>query len=1396
MHKQNILGIDIGSVAISAVEIGEKKEIVKSEYLIHHGDIDQSIEKVLKKFDEKSIKAIATTSSTPDFIQSNGKYDNNVSLIAAAKHFYSDFKYILSVGGEKFGLLSFDSDGEYMNFRSNTSCAAGTGSFLDQQSGRLNLLDIKDLSETASNNNGNIPKIASRCAVFAKTDLIHAQQEGFSLAEICDGLCFGLSKNINDTLFPGTKPDGTIIFCGGVSKNTAVVNHMMDLTETKFEVHKYANLFGAIGAALCMMEESKKSSGTATNFLEIVQERENNKEHSYKPLTLELSEYPDFEGLENYLFEGKDVNNPIEVDIYVDLGQSKEYDLYLGVDIGSTSTKAVLTNKGKEVVAGFYTRTAGNPLNAVMNIYRAIDDIKEKKDIVFNILGSGSTGSGRKFIGKIIGADTIVDEITAHARAATLLNSEVDTIIEIGGQDAKFTTLSNGMVTSSIMNNVCAAGTGSFLEEQAKKLDINIRQYSEKTENIQAPMVSDRCTVFMERDINHLLSEGYTVNEVLASALHSVRENYLIKVASEANIGNTIFFQGATAKIRALVAAFEQRLEKPILVSKFCHLTGALGTAIIVSEEMKETTSFRGTGLYKEEIPIHTEVCELCNNNCKIKIADVQKEKVAYGFLCGRDYEVKKFVSTDSNKFDMINKRNKLFKKPKTDNNDNFTVGIPAAMHLFEDLPFWQKFFEELNVKVVTGEKARGSIKRGKYISGAEFCAPVSAMHGQIDYLKDKSDYIFLPFYIQEKTKDLKKQYCYYTQYIPSLVSKIGEGKCLTPLVKYLYTNFHSKIEIYKSLKKISEKSFSFFEISAAFEKAIELKETLGKKYNKLYEDGKNDSDINVVLLGRPYSVLSKEMNSGIPDIFANLSVKTFFQDMVADSEEAIANVSKISNKIPWNYAQKIIEKAEIVASTKGVYPVFVTSFKCTPDAFILETFKKIMAENKKPYLILELDEHDSSVGYETRIEAAVRSFRNDFSSGSAYVKSDYKSLTLVNDDDIRNKTLILPNWDKYTGRLLTASLRREGIDAILINETEDTIKRSQKFNTGQCIPVNSIIQGYVDTIAEHNLDPAKTILWLSESRICNLAFYPSYIKSLLSSYGNGMENAGIYVGDISYIEISVRAGISAYFSYMFGGMVRKIGCMIRPYEVEKGTTDKIIEKSMNVLERAFLGEMSREEAMSQVITQFEWIETVKTDRPKVAVFGDIYVRDNDAMNQDIIHFIEDNGGEVLTTPYTEIGKMIFGSYIKRWMNERQYVDIITYKALLTTMNILEKKYMKLFKRIIKVPTYNYVESPEKILSKFGILTENSGETMENVLKTYYLKQHHPEISLFVQMNPAFCCPSLVSEAMVADIERFTETPVVAVTYDGTGGVKNESIIPYLKYPRKPKVSAKARKTS
>jgi predicted CoA-substrate-specific enzyme activase len=1390
----HILGIDIGSVSVSLAEIDRDCTLIRTASAPHKGDMEGCLARLLSDFDFSRISHIMKTSSTPRRVRAEGVYDNQVSVITAAKHRYGNVRSILVVGGEKFGLLLFDEKGNYRSFKTNTSCAAGTGSFLDQQAGRLNLEDIGTLSTVAASNENEFPLIASRCAVFAKTDLIHAQQEGYSLGEISDGLCYGLAKNIVDTLFSGgTKADGPILFCGGVSKNQAVKRHLEALTGVTLVVDDLSHLFGALGAAMAGLADLEKGllpdSHSPLSKDRVFSREKAEKELACAPLTLELSRYPSFDSVETVLHnpEGEAGGNPVETDIYRELQAGEPLNVCLGIDIGSTSTKAVIVDETGEVVAGFYTRTAGNPLKAVCGIFETLDArIVQEKHVWLSILACGTTGSGRKYIGKMIGADLFLDEITAHARAAMKLNPDVDTIIEIGGQDAKFTTLKNGRVTSAVMNNVCAAGTGSFIEEQARKLGCPLSEYSSRTLGVRAPLASDRCTVFMERDLNHYLSEGYEVNEVLASVLHSVRDNYLIKVANEAAIGDVVFFQGATAKNQALVAAFEQRIQKPILVSRFCHVTGALGTALTLLDEKVRDTRFRGLGLYKKNIPLRSETCSLCTNHCKISVAEIDGETVAYGFLCGRDYGTKKYVGRTTKGFDLLSERRKIERLSDREVPLSFRgplVGLPAALHMVEDLPYWQRFFHNLSIRTITSETVKDAVKRGKNLSETEFCAPATAMYGHVEYLLCKADVVFLPYYLENKNKNARRQFCYYTQYIPTIMAGYDRKRVMTPLLKYLYTSFHTKMELYKMLKDLGL-SISLFEVSLAYDRAFDVKQENVRAFREIYDrERANEGDVSVVFLGRPYTVLSSAANNGIPDIFKNLGIKTFFQDMVPVEDDDSHPLWPLLSDLHWNYPSAILKTAHAVARTPGVYPVYVTSFKCTPDSFGLRYFKQLMAEHGKPYLILELDEHDSSVGYETRIEAAVRSFRNHVRAGETLKQPDYAPLFFAPSKRFAGKNLVIPNWDPITCRFLAAVLKREGISAYLIDETSAIISRSLKFNTGQCIPVNAIAQGFAETVKKHGLDPADTLLWISKANICNLKLYPNFIASLFPAYG--LDKAGVYHGEITYIDISVRASINAYFAHMFGGMIRKMGCKIRPYEIEKGATDRVIEKSVEILEDAFLGNRSKKEAISQIVSRFEWIETRKTERPKVAIFGDIYVRDNSVMNQDLIRFIEDNGGEVVTTPYTEMGKMIAPMYFKKWFNEGLYMSLMSVKALVTGMKIIERKYHRYFERVIKEPEHSYDDNPETILETFHVNPDNTGESMENILKIHYLSKHYPDLSLFVQASPAFCCPSIVTEAMKQEIEGITGIPVVSITYDGTGGIKNQSVIPYLKYPRK-----------
>ena len=1391
----SILGIDIGSVSLSIVQLDPEGHILRQFYQFHKGNLRKTFSDAAKIFDLAHIKAVACTSSS---VSLNKKYvlsyNPQVAIMAATRHFCKNSVSVLHIGAEKFMLIKFDVKGNYQSTKINTSCAAGTGSFLDQQADRLNLSGIEELCIRALANTEAIPFIASRCAVFANTDIIHAQQRGFSVNAICNSLCKGLAENINNTVFNREPPALPILMTGGVSKNEVVRGYLEKILKTTFLRNENSHLFGAIGAGLMLLKEKPDLIPLNIDSFEDILIRENTeKQYFHKPLSLNLTTYPDFTNEESFHFTPVVSLHPadIEIDIYSELIPNTNYTVYSGIDIGSTSTKSILIDETKKPVAGFYTYTAGKPLSAVKSILEAIEYVSGQKKIEIKIAGLGTTGSGRKFIGKILNADLIIDEITSHAKAAYELNPKTDTIIEIGGQDAKFTLMNNGSVTFSQMNSVCAAGTGSFLQEQVKKLDFSLSDYSRKAENVRSPLASDRCAVFMERDISQLLNTGYSVNEILATALHSVTENYLKKVATEASIGQNICFQGATAKNKSLVAAFEQRLNKPIYVSKYCHLTGALGTALMLQEKQFSKTGFRGIEIYREGNEIETETCTLCTNNCCISIATVSGEKVAFGFMCGRDYETQHFISRNKTGFDLLKTRDKIFSHETTaELKQDITIGIPATLHLFDELLLWKRFFNNLSIRTITSEDYRDSLKTGKCLAGAEFCSPINSIFGHVIYLSDKADYIFLPILLQkrDKPKDDEGQYCYYTQFSASLVYTLKindiQNKCLSPLLCFPKGKYHVAQKLLQCLKPIIKNGISYFTVFTAFNEALSYysnkKNQLGKVFKKQFQPEK---EISVVLLGRPYIVLSGTLNKGIPEIFNSLGIKSFYQDMISSDDIDAEDITILLKKVPWYFVTKILEVAKIIANTRNLYPVLITAFKCAPDSFIIEYFKKIFNSCKKPYLILQIDEHDSNIGYETRIEAAVQSFKNHASVCDEKLKFETRQIFPQISKNISDKTLLFPRWDPIVSPLLVANLRRTGIDARLLRSSELIIKKSMVHNTGQCLPINIIAQEFIEYIEEHNLKPESTMLWAIEAKIsCNIRLYPEYIKSILENYGKGFEKAHVYGGLLTHLEISLNAAYYAYFAYMLGGLVRMTSYKIRPYEINKGDTDLAIKEIIGILETAFLGEIPMDKAVYKAVTLFDRIPRREGKKPKIALFGDFYVCDNDIMNQELNYSIEEAGGEVITTPYSDLVKMTLENVIRRTIYRGEYGNAAQQRMISSCIKLFEDKYYRYFEKYLGPQKIINPKKLEKNLARFNINPYNSGESYENILKIFYLLENYPDISLFVQANPAFCCPSLVTEAMTSEIMNITGVPVVTITYDGTNDYKNDVIIPYLQH--------------
>jgi predicted nucleotide-binding protein (sugar kinase/HSP70/actin superfamily) len=827
----------------------------------------------------------------------------------------------------------------------------------------------------------------------------------------------------------------------------------------------------------------------------------------------------------------------------------------------------------------------------------------------------------------------------------------------------------------------------------------------------------------------------------------------------------------------------------------------------LLAEEHKGVSGFRGLGIYKKEIPVQVETCQLCNNNCRIRIAEVDGEKVAYGFLCGRDYDTKKFIDKNTSGFNLIKARQNHFRLPKRNKfRSPIKIGLPSSLHLFDEIPLWKKFFDNLSIETITSENFENPVKTGKRIAGAEFCAPMEAMYGHVAWLADKTDYIFLPVYLETRDKDFEaeRNYCYYTQFSPSVISSGSNPditkKILSPFLNYSKGIKNVRKELFGCLKPVFNSFLTNAELNAALDDALyyynQKKESLKHIFRQDFETSR---DISVVLVGRPYLVLSPYMNKGIPDIIEGMGIRTCFQDMLMYNHQDYSDIDYLLQVFPWHYAAKILEIAKVTAVTRNLYPVLITAFKCAPDSFLIDYFKKIMDAHHKPYLILQTDEHDSNVGYETRIEAGIRSFRNHAAIDHGNLKPVLPIITLPEKSIFARKIIIFPNWDQMVAPLLVANLRKTGLDVRLLEPDEEIIRKSMVHNTGQCLPINIITQEFIEYIKKNNLNPADTMLWMVETRLtCNIRLYPYYIKNILDNYGEGMEKAIVYSGDVSHLEISLAACLNAYLAYMIGGLIRRLGCKIRPYEMVKGETDKAIQESIRILAKAFLGRTPMEKSVIQALSLFEKIKYNPVERPKVAIFGDLYVRDNDILNQDIIHVIEDAGGEVITTPYHEYTKLTAENGLRRRMARGENLQAIGLKAMLAGIKLLDNTYYKHFKKFLGNQPVIRTAKLEKKLELFNIKDLHSGESYDNILKIFFILDNHPDVSLFIQTNPAFCCPSLITEAMKNHIRRITGVPVLTITYDGTSEFKNDVIVPYLKLAaerKPPKIKEKNQKS-
>ncbi len=862
-------------------------------------------------------------------------------------------------GGRRLGIADYQTNGD---------CAAGTGAFLDQQAGRLRFR-VEEIGDIVLNTR-RAAQIAGRCSVFAKSDMIHAQQKGFSPEEILRGLCDAVARNFRSAVVRGRPIDPEVAFVGGVASNAGVVRAL----EQAFKwapgtlvVPPGHQSFGAVGAAVLAHDAANEAEDDGHAAVAAVAGPDEE-----VPTSAPLS-------MANVLLlrDRLPAVPPGEIRMPIDA--------YLGIDIGSVSTNLVVIDAERRVLKEIYLRTDARPIEAVATGLRQIE--QELGQLV-RIRGVGTTGSGRELIGELVGADTVNDEITAHKTGAafiddTILGLGVDTIFEIGGQDAKFISLEQGVVVDFAMNEACAAGTGSFLEERARELGVRIEgQFAEIALSSRAPVrLGERCTVFMERDVQRCLLRGVPLDQVVAGLAYSVATNYINRVVRGRKIGDVIFFQGGTAYNDAVAAAFSGLLGKRIIVPPFNGVMGALGAALLAREKAMRKpgpSSFRGFAVDQIDYEVFEFTCHGCSNSCQMQRFTINGEQSFWGDKCSERYRKAVRAEREPVIEDLVEfRRERLLAGYDPEAGSGPVVGIPLAMSTYDWAPFWLAAFRALDVRVRLSEPTTNqTVTLGLDSIISEPCFPIQVAHGHIRWLFDHgADLVFVPNNISAPGDPKAKPsfFCPWNQTLPFVVRQAAHiaehrDRILAPTLWFHLGRRQVAASLREALEGVGiRRSAREVEraIDAGFEALGDFRRDLVAAGHRALDTLEREEEHGVLLLGRPYNMYDKGANL---DIATKLR-KYYGANVIGLDFLELDETPGVGapDSMFWSYGAKILAAAAFARAYPRLHIIYITNFKCGPDSYVKHYVAQVSG---RPFLSLQFDGHNNDAGMLTRCEA------------------------------------------------------------------------------------------------------------------------------------------------------------------------------------------------------------------------------------------------------------------------------------------------------------------------------------------------------------------------------------------------------------------------------------------
>lgn len=1376
------IGLDVGSTTVKIAVLDDKNNFIYKKYQRHYSDIKKTLAEVLlgglDEIDSDEITVAVTGSggiSTAKWLEI--PFIQEVSAgTSAIEALIPETDVAIELGGEDAKITYLRGGIEQ---RMNGSCAGGTGAFIDQMAALLNT-DIGGLNELAKDYETIYP-IASRCGVFAKSDIQPLMNDGAKKSDVAASIFQSVVNQTISGLACGKPIRGKVAFLGGplhyLSELRKRFIETLALKDEDIIFPPDANLFVAAGASLAdnrAVVSVSELRGRINELGKVTVHEVERLDPLFKDET------------EKKAFMERHAKNIIPT---ADLSKHRGK-CYLGVDAGSTTTKACLINENAEILYSYYNNNMGDPLKSVIGILKEIYSLLPEGAYIAK---STATGYGEHLIKAALGVDYGEIETMAHYKAAEKILPGVEFILDIGGQDMKCMRVKNGEIESILLNEACSSGCGSFIENFANALGMTSREFAEIGLTAENPVdLGSRCTVFMNSRVKQAQKEGASVADISAGLSYSVVKNALfkvIKIRDPKAMGQKIIVQGGTFMNHSVLRAFELTCGREVVRPDKAGLMGAYGSALIAMQRDDGT----GSGVSKPEalesftIEKSTARCGRCSNNCLLTISKFSDgRRFITNNRCERGAGTGAGKATLPNLYDYKYKRLFDYQPIPAEEAKRGVVGIPRVLGMYENYPFWFTFFTELGYSVKLSPKSSRDI----YDMGIEtmpsesVCYPAKLSHGHIvSLLNDGVEFIFYPSLPYEMDNGGNGDNHYncpvvatYSEVIKNSVPELRDKKIrfMNPFLPI----YNEEAMARRLVEEFSPLGISGEEIGTALAKAYDedkkFKEDIRKKGREVLALLEKEGKKGIVLAGRPYHI-DPEINHGIPEMINGYGYAVLTEDAVADLGDDLPRPIRVVDQ--WMYHNRLYRSAMFVGKTPYLELVQLNSFGCGLDAVTTDEVQEILQGSGRMYTVLKIDEVNNLGAARIRLRSLISVMeereRTGYKSEERY--TGYKRQPLFTPEMKKRYTILAPQMAPYHFEFLESAFNYSGYNLVILKDySKKIVDTGLKYvNNDACYPSILTIGQLMHALESGEYDLDKTALLITQTGgACRATNYISMIKKALID--GGYENTPLLSLNFNGMEkqpgfkITPSLAVRAFMGVIYGDVLCRCLYRVRPYEAEKGSADKLWEKWRDYLKTDIkhISLSNYKKNIRNIIAEFDALPTLDIVKPRVGIVGEILVKYNPIANNDVVSLVEAEGAEAVVPDL-----MGFIYFFCDHANSRHELLTVSGKR-----HFFSNKAIQLFEWLEK-PYFEAIKG-----TKFGSVMPISEmrDLVDGIVSTgniagegwflsaEMLELMHSGVNNIICMQPFACLPNHVTgKGVIGELRRRNpDSNIIAVDYD------------------------------